>query len=106
MSADEKILAAPSTAGRTVAFIGGPAAGQARIIPEENDHVSDGDFIYRIWPFCMKGDSKTLYFAYDAQEHPIRMLYKMWEEYSIAAQIRGGDYGHIKRVGKDITSRS
>jgi hypothetical protein len=54
----------------------------------------------------MTGDKATLHFAFDAQEHPVKLLYAMWEEYSIAAQIRGGDSGHIKRLGADIKTRS
>jgi len=108
MSADEKMNTAPSTEGRKVAFIGGPEAGRARIIPESHGDLVMGscDYLYRIWPVKMSGDPRTLHFAFAANEHPIKMMYKLWEEYSIAAQIRGGDYTHIKRMGQDIKTRT
>lgn len=106
MSSDEKMNATPATAGRKVAFVGGPNAGQARIIPESAGEFvgAAGDFIYRIIPFAILG-TKVIYFAYAADQHPVKLLYKMWEEYSIAAQIRGGDFGHIKRLADDIKTR-
>lgn len=103
MSADEKL----DGATRKVAFVGGPNAGQLRQIPESaGDVVATDDYLYRIWPFRMPGDKRTLYFAYSSAEHPLGLLFKMWEEYSIAAQIRGGDFGHINRIKPDIDSRS
>ena len=107
MSSDEKMNTAPSTCGRKVAFIGGPEAGRARIIPESHgDHVmGPNDYLYRIWPINMTGSPKPIYFAFAADQHPMKMLFAMWEEYSIAAQIRGGDFGHIQRMAKDIKHR-
>ncbi len=107
---DEKLNVLSRAVGRKVAFVDGPNAGQVRVIPEADGELvkGDGDYIYRIVPFAMKGGhSGTMYFAYKADEHPIRLLFKMWEEYSIAAQIRGGMYGHANRTGdRDIKSRS
>ena len=112
MSADEQMKTAPATAGRKVAFVGGPEAGRARIIPESHGDLikagtgeGGGEYIYRIWPFQMAGHPKPIYFAFTANEHPLKLLFKMWEEYSIAAQIRGGDFTHIQRIGKDIKTR-
>ena len=108
MSADEKMLPAPATAGRPVGFVGGPNAGQARIIPEsDGDYVAHDEFIYRIWPFRLKGSGKeTLFLACAKDQPPLVMLQQMWEEYSISAQIRGGDFGYMNRVGGDIKSRT
>ncbi len=109
MSSDEKMNTAPIGVGRKVAFIGGPEAGKARIIPESHGDTirvsKSNDYTYRIWPFRFSGDNRTLWFAFNAQEHPMKMLFKLWEEYSIAAQIRGGDFGHIQRIQKDIAKR-
>ena len=88
--------------GRTVAFIGGPNAGQARVVPDSAGDLvmGDADYTYRIWPFRMPGNKAVLHFAYAADQHPLGMLNKMWEEYSISAQIRGGDHGYMKRIGE------
>ncbi len=109
---DEKMNVLSKAVGRKVAFVDGPNAGQVRVIPDaDGEFVQSGDFVYRIVPFRMKmsgyKDTPTMWFAFDEQEHPIRLLFKMWEEYSIAAQIRGGMYGHANRAGdRDIKSRS
>lgn len=113
MSADEKLNTAPNVSGgRKVAFVGGPEAGRARVIPESHGDLikagreDDGSqYVYRIWPFQMAGHKKPMYFAFAANEHPLRLLYAMWEEYSIAAQIRGGSFTHVQRIQKDIESR-
>ena len=79
--------------GNRVLFVGGPEAGNVRIIPESHgDFVKTDDdtWVYRIWPTRMAGDKRTLYFAYDAQRHPIEMYLEMWREYSPAAQIQRG----------------
>ena len=107
---DEKMIAAPGGAGRVVAFIDGPEAGRARRIPDSEGDIlhSEKGYVYRVWPIKMPGDSRTMHFAFDAQEHPLKMFYKLWEEYSIAAQIRGSDYHtNVMRMGdKDIKKRS
>jgi len=101
MSADEKLKAAPATAGRTVGFVGGPEAGRARIIPEsQGDKIRaapGSDYWYRIWPFQLPGSKAILHLAFDIQKHPLNLLVALWEEYSVAAQIRGGDHGYLKR---------
>ena len=99
---DEKLNVASKQVGRTVGFVGGPNAGQARVIPESAGDVvgAEGDYMYRIWPFRMPGAKETLHLAYAADQHPLNLLTKMWEEYSIAAQIRGGDHGYMQRIGK------
>lgn len=76
--------------GNKVCFIGGPEAGNVRVVPESHGEYlqTDGGYVYRIWPFKMKGDRRTVYFAYDAQEHPIKMLIDMWRDYSPTAQIK------------------
>lgn len=108
MSADEKMEAAPGGAGRIVCFVGGPDAGRARRVPESAGEIlhSEKGFVYRVWPMRMPGDKRVIYFAFDSQEHPLKLLFKLWEEYSVAAQIRGGDFGHVKRLGDDIKTRS
>ena len=77
--------------GNKVLFVGGPEAGNVRIIPESHgDHIkADNDYIYKIWPMRMAGDKKmTAYFAYAADQHPLNMYMDMWREYSPVAQIK------------------
>ena len=76
--------------GRKILFIGGPEAGNVRIIPEaDGDYVkADNDWLYRIWPMRMPGDKRTVYFAYAEDQHPLHMLIDLWREYSPAAQIQ------------------
>lgn len=78
--------------GNRVCFVGGPEAGNVRIIPESHgDHIrADEDFLYRIWPMRVKGNAKTLYFAYRADMDPLQMYLEMWRDYSPAAQIKRG----------------
>ena len=47
----------PPNTGRKVLFVGGPEAGNVRLVPEaDGDYVkADGDWIYKIWPIAMKG---------------------------------------------------
>lgn len=93
----------PPVTGRKVLFIGGPEAGNIRIIPESHGDVvtGDADTVYKIWPMRMQGDKRTIYFAYVANEHPINMLIDMWREYSPVAQIkRGQDTLSYNRVGQ------
>ena len=76
--------------GRKVLFVGGPEAGNVRIVPESMGDVmkADGDYLYKIWPFKMAGHSQTVHFAYAADQHPLNMLIEVWREYSPAAQIK------------------
>ena len=76
-------------------------------MPESvGDFINSGDWVYRIYPFKMNNATQTLHFAFAANEHPIKLLYKMWEEYSVSAQIRGGEFGHVQRLGPDIKTRT
>ena len=79
--------------GRKVLFVGGPEAGNVRIVPESTgDHVQgEGDYIYRIWPMRITGNTETAYFAYAADQHPLNMYMDMWREYSPVAQIKRAD---------------
>lgn len=76
--------------GRKVWFVGGPQAGNVRKIPEGDDLVNDGDFIYRIFRYAMPGDQLCVYIAYAANQPPIHALVDMWREYSEVAQIKRG----------------
>lgn len=79
--------------GRKVLFIGGPEAGNVRVVPESaGDHVQgESDYIYRIWPMSVPGNKAVAYFAYAANENPLNMYMDMWREYSPVAQIRRAD---------------
>lgn len=79
--------------GRKVLFIGGPEAGNVRVIPESFGNVvqSDADFIYSIWPVRLPGNTDTAYFAYASDQHPLQMFIDMWREYSPVAQIKRND---------------
>ena len=82
----------PSIAvGNKVLFVGGPEAGNVRVIPESHGDLimGDHDFCYKIWPIRMQGASTSIYFAYAADQHPIQLFLDMWRDYSPAAQIRG-----------------
>lgn len=76
--------------GRKVLFIKGPEAGNVRVIPESHgDHIkADNDWVYRIWPVKMAGTTESIFFAYPADAHPIKMFIDMWREYSPVAQIK------------------
>lgn len=78
--------------GNKVCFVGGPEAGNVRLIPESHgDHIqSDDGYIYRIWPMRITGDKQTAYFAYAADRHPLQMYMEMWREYAVVAQITRG----------------
>ena len=112
MTSDEKMV--PGIAGgkgqkRPVGFIGGPCAGQARIVPEgDGNLIKDAEtgFVYKIWPFKESTSNRQLWLAFEHGRDPLQMLVKMWEEYSISAQIRGGDHTFMNRIGKDIDSRT
>ena len=77
--------------GNKVLFVGGPEAGNVRLVPEsEGDMLKAGgteDYYYKIWPMKMAGSTDVLYFAYVANQHPMRMLLDMWREYAPTAQI-------------------
>jgi hypothetical protein len=70
--------------------VGGPEAGNVRVIPESHgDYIKgDNDYLYRIWPIRMPGHARTAYFACDAHQHPLDMFLEIWREYSPAAQIK------------------
>ncbi len=81
--------------GNRVLFIGGPEAGNVRIVPESyGDRVmGDGDYVYRIYPISLPGNKQKAFFAYAADQHPLNMFIDMWQEYSPAAQIRSQTAG-------------
>jgi len=76
--------------GRKVLFVGGPEAGNVRIIPESHGETiaADHDWIYRIWPIRIPGSNEIAYFAYAADQHPLKLFIDMWREYSPVAQIK------------------
>ena len=76
--------------GRNVLFVGGPEAGNVRVVPESFGDVLQGeaDFMYKVWPFNMTGHKATMYLACSADQHPMEMLLELWREYSPAAQIK------------------
>jgi hypothetical protein len=87
--------------GRKVLFIGGPEAGNARHVPESvGDYLQgEADYMYRIWPFRMEGSTDMVYFAYAANQHPMKMLIDLWREYSPSAQIqRNSDVKTYQKV--------
>jgi len=76
--------------GNKVLFVGGPEAGNVRLVPESAGEVvqGEGDYFYKIWPMRMKGSTDVMYLAYAADQHPMKMMLEMWREYAPAAQIR------------------
>ncbi len=91
--------------GNKVLFVGGPEAGNVRVVPESHGDMlkADNDYVYKIWPLRMAGNKKTAYFAYAADQHPLQMFMDMWREYSPVAQIKRNNpdialaYQSIKR---------
>jgi len=77
--------------GNKVLFVGGPEAGNVRVIPDSaGEYVqSEADYVYRIYPISLPGNSKKAFFAYAANQHPLQLFIDMWRDYSPAAQIRG-----------------
>lgn len=92
--------------GRKVLFVGGPEAGNVRIIPESHgEHIkADHDYVYRIWPMRMVGDKSTAYFAYAADQHPLQLYIDMWREYSPVAQIKRGT-ADVARTYQSVKSQ-
>jgi len=79
--------------GNKVLFVGGPEAGNIRIVPDSHGDVikGDGDYLYRIWPIAMPGAKQKAFFAYAADQHPLQLFIDMWREYSPVAQIKRAD---------------
>jgi len=102
----------PPATGNKVCFVGGPEAGNVRIIPESaGEYFQEGDWIYRLIPFKLdagtgknrsgSNSSATMYFAFAANQHPLTLLRDMWREYSPAAQIkRGSEIRTYQRAGR------
>lgn len=92
----------PPATGNKVCFVGGPEAGNVRIIPESaGEYFQEGDWIYRLIPFKLDDRSATMYFAFAANQHPLTLLRDMWREYSPAAQIkRGSEIRTYQRAGR------
>ena len=78
--------------GNQVLFVGGPEAGNVRLIPESYGELvkSEGDYIYRIHPFGHAAKKQVAYFAFAEGENPLNLLIMMWREYSPVAQIKRG----------------
>ena len=85
---NEKKVGQHGRVGRNVAFIGGPDAGQVRIIPEDIGQVASGDWIYHIHPIQFHGTAKPLWFAYNADVHPAQMIVDLWESYSTTESLK------------------
>lgn len=75
--------------GRRVLFIGGPEAGNARMIPDSYGDVvkAEGDFVYRIYP--LRNGKDVAYFACPDGYHILNALVDMFREYAPAMQIKG-----------------
>ena len=89
--------------GNKVLFVGGPEAGNIRLIPESHGDLikADNDYVYKIYPVKMAGTTRAAFFAYAADQHPLQMFIDMWREYSPAAQIkRGHETLSYNKVGK------
>lgn len=84
--------------GRKVLFVGGPEAGNVRIVPESHGEkiIADDDWVYRIWPIRIPGSKDVAHFAYEAGTHPLRLFIDMWREYSPVAQIKRNDPSIMK----------
>lgn len=91
--------------GNKVLFVGGPEAGNVRVIPESHGEFikAEAEYVYRIWPIRMKGHQEAMYLAFAADQHPIQMFLEMWREYAPAAQIRRNakEATTYQRVGGD-----
>jgi hypothetical protein len=81
--------------GNKVLFVGGPEAGNVRVIPDSHGDMVQGanDYVYRIYPISLPGNKQRAFFAYAADQHPLQMFIDMWREYAPAAQIRSQTAG-------------
>jgi len=92
--------------GNKVLFVGGPEAGNVRMIPESVGEFvqSEHDFVYRIIKLEMPGHSGVMWLAGSADQHPMEYFLEMWREYSPAAQIQrqtgAMTYNVAKKLGK------
>ncbi len=93
--------------GRKVSFVGGPLAGDVRVIPESVGEILkadvDGDYFYRIFPVGFSHRAEPYWFAYDAQKDPSGFLVEMWDEYCPSAKIKRGQ--KITQLGADRFGR-
>ena len=100
----------PPTKGNKVCFVGGPEAGNVRLIPESHGDLvrADNDWVYKIWPIRMTGADQTWYMAYAADQHPLKAIIDMWREYSPTAQIKRGQTEGItySKLGQDPAKKS
>jgi hypothetical protein len=92
--------------GNKVLFVGGPEAGNVRVVPESVGEYlqSENDFIYRIIKLEMPGHKGVMWLAGAADQHPMEYFLEMWREYSPAAQIQRQTnaltYNVAKKLGK------
>ncbi len=95
------------TTGRKVAFVGGPLAGDVRVIPESVGEIlkaeGGNDYFYRIFPVAFSHRVEPYWFAYDAQKDPSGFLVEMWDEYCPSAKIKRGQ--KITQLGADRFGR-
>lgn len=93
--------------GRKVSFVGGPLAGDVRIIPDSVGEfikaADDSDYHYRMFPLQFSHNTQAFWFAYDAQKDPSGFLVEMWDEYCPSAKVKRGL--QITQFGKDRFGR-
>lgn len=74
--------------GRRVLFVGGPEAGNVRMVPESHGDIVFGEdrYPYRIHSFRAGNDQ--LHIAYEQGSHILNAVVDMFREYAPAAQIK------------------
>lgn len=107
MAKGDKKVTQHTSVGRKVAFVGGPLAGDVRVIPESAGEflkaADDSDYHYRLFPLQFSNNSHVFWFAFDAQKDPSGFLIDMWNEYCPSAKIKRGQ--RITQVGADRFGR-
>lgn len=69
--------------------MGGPEAGNVRVIPESvGAKVTSGDYVYRVIGLSFQGDRRVIWFAYDWNKAPSQLMLELWDEYSPTATIK------------------
>jgi hypothetical protein len=81
----------PPVTGRKILFVGGPEAGNVRLVPEGNDRLrSDDGYMYAVHGIAMPGDQRVIFIAFEEGRSPIEAIVDIWREYSETAQIKRG----------------
>ena len=104
MAKGDKKVTQHGTVGRKVSFVGGPLAGDVRVIPESVGELlkaeEGSDYHYRVFPVQFSHNTQPFWFAFDAQKDPSGFLVEMWNEYCPSAKIKRGQRITQMEIGR------